>query len=49
MHTSLSHIQFNVRPQNMPLYRDLMTFLGWQPIYDHPIVLAMSGKDGASL
>ena len=49
MQTSLSHIQINVRPQNMSFYRDLMTFLGWQPIYDHPIVLGVGGKDGASL
>jgi catechol 2,3-dioxygenase-like lactoylglutathione lyase family enzyme len=47
--TSLAHIQINVRPQNMPFYRDLMTFLGWQPIYDHPIVLGMSGQEGGSL
>ena len=49
MQTSLSHIQINMRPQNMSFYRDLMTFLGWQPIYDHPIVLGVGGKDGASL
>jgi catechol 2,3-dioxygenase-like lactoylglutathione lyase family enzyme len=47
--TSFSHVQFNVRPKNMPFYRELMTFLGWQPIYDHPLVLGVSDKDGASL
>lgn len=49
MQTSLSHIQINVRPENMPFYRDLLTFLGWRPIYEHPIALGMAGKEGASL
>lgn len=49
MQTSLSHIQVNVRPQNMPFYKELMTFLGWQPIYDDPNMLGVGGKDGASL
>src|SRR5579872_6132667 len=49
MRTSFSHIQIFVRAQNMPFYRELMTFLGWQLIYDHPIVLGMSDEGGASL
>src|SRR5579872_7519787 len=49
MQTSLSHVQLNVRPQSMSFYKDLMTFLGWRTLYDHPIALGMGGKDGASL
>ena len=49
MQTSLSHIQINVRSANMPFYKDLMTFLGWQMIYDDPNMLGVGGKEGASL
>lgn len=32
--SKLSHIQFNVRPENMGFYRDLFGFLGWQTLHD---------------
>lgn len=34
MQTRLGHIQVNVTPANLQFYRDLMSFLGWQTIYD---------------
>lgn len=29
MQTHLSHIQFNVQPDHLPFYTELLTFLGW--------------------
>jgi len=29
----LSHLQVNVNAANLPFYRDLFAFLGWDPIY----------------
>ena len=48
MQTHLAHIQLNVRPENMPFYKDLMGFLGWQPIYDGDGMLGVAGKNGES-
>ncbi|CAA9557965.1 MAG: hypothetical protein AVDCRST_MAG88-1264 [uncultured Thermomicrobiales bacterium] len=49
MQTQLGHIQFNVRPVNLPFYKDLMTFLGWQAIYDGEEMLGVVDKGGVSL
>jgi catechol 2,3-dioxygenase-like lactoylglutathione lyase family enzyme len=49
MQTQLSHMQINVRPANMPFYRDLMAFLGWQTLYDVEGMLGVGDKNGASL
>ena len=49
MQTHLAHIQFNVRPANLPFYRDLLAFLGWQAIYDDEGMLGVAGKNGESL
>jgi len=27
----LSHLQINVKQENLPFYKDLFTFLGWEP------------------
>ncbi|HZU78004.1 MAG TPA: VOC family protein [Dehalococcoidia bacterium] len=55
MQSRLGHMQFNVRPENMPFYRDLMGFLGWQSLYDgagseagEPM-LGVAAANGASL
>ncbi len=48
MRTHLAHIQFNVQPANVPFYKDLMAFLGWQTIYDDPGMLGVAGKNGES-
>jgi len=49
MQTHLGHIQFNVEPANVPFYRDLLSFLGWQTIYDGEGMLGASDKHGTSL
>lgn len=49
MQTQLGHILFNVRPVNLPFYKDLMTFLGWQTIYDGEGMLGVIDKGGVSL
>ena len=49
MQTHLAHIQFNVRPANVPFYRDLLAFLGWQTIYDGDGMLGVAGQHGDSL
>jgi catechol 2,3-dioxygenase-like lactoylglutathione lyase family enzyme len=49
MQTHLGHIVFNVRPANLPFYRGLMAFLGWQPLYDTDEVLGVAGRSGESL
>lgn len=34
MQSNLAHMQLNVRPENVPFYKDLFNFLGWKVIYD---------------
>jgi catechol 2,3-dioxygenase-like lactoylglutathione lyase family enzyme len=34
MRSHFAHIQFNVRAENLPFYRDLVGFLGWKTILD---------------
>jgi catechol 2,3-dioxygenase-like lactoylglutathione lyase family enzyme len=46
MRTYLQHLQFNVRPVNLPFYRDLFNFLGWRAVPDHPGLLVLSGQEG---
>ena len=49
MQTHLSHIQFNVAPDNLGFYRDLMSFLGWSSLYDTAEMLGIVDKNGTSL
>lgn len=56
MQTRISHMQFNVRPANLPFYRDLLAFLGWQTIFDGTLpdplnqeMLGVGDASGASL
>lgn len=49
MQTHLSHIQFNVQPANLAFYKDLLTFLGWQVLYDVPEMLGVQGAGETSL
>lgn len=49
MKTYLSHIQFNIRPENMAFYRDLFVHLGWPTIVDNEGMLGVAGKSGDSL
>jgi catechol 2,3-dioxygenase-like lactoylglutathione lyase family enzyme len=47
--TQLGHLVFNVQPANMPFYKDLLAFLGWQPIHDSAEMLGVAGANGVSL
>ncbi len=49
MDTQLYHLQINVRPGNLPFYRDLMGFLGWQTLYSDDGMLGVGDANGASL
>lgn len=48
MQTGLSHIQFNVRAENIPFYKDLFGSLGWQTLYDGDGMVGLVGKHGES-
>jgi catechol 2,3-dioxygenase-like lactoylglutathione lyase family enzyme len=48
MRTHLAHIQFNVRADNLPFYRDLMGTLGWETLYDGDGMLGVAGANGES-
>jgi catechol 2,3-dioxygenase-like lactoylglutathione lyase family enzyme len=45
----LGHLQFNVRAENLPFYRDLMVFLGWDLIGDWPGMVGLGSVEGQSL
>jgi catechol 2,3-dioxygenase-like lactoylglutathione lyase family enzyme len=49
MQTHLAHIQFNVEPANIAFYKDLLTFLGWQVIYEGEGFCGIADKNGVSL
>ncbi len=49
IHTHLGHIQFNVRAANLPFYKDLMTFLGWQTLSDEHEMLGLGGEGNQSV
>lgn len=49
MQTHLSHIQFNVQPANLAFYKDLLTFLGWQVLYDVPEMFGAQSAGETSL
>jgi len=47
--TALAHLQLNVRPANLPFYKELMAFLGWQTLYEDEGMLGVAGTNAASL
>jgi catechol 2,3-dioxygenase-like lactoylglutathione lyase family enzyme len=47
--THLGHIQVNVNADNVPFYKDLMTFLGWRVIAEDDGFLGVLGGNNASL
>ncbi len=49
METRLGHIQLNIRPVNVPFYKDLMTFLGWHVIHESDSMIGVGDKPGSSL
>lgn len=46
---SIGHLQFNVQPENLAYYRDLLSFLGWQVLYDVEGMVGMGGPHESSL
>lgn len=48
METSLQHIQFNVRPENIGFYRDLFGFLGWSTLHEDEGILGVGTANGLS-
>jgi catechol 2,3-dioxygenase-like lactoylglutathione lyase family enzyme len=48
MRSGLGHIQFNVRAEHTPFYRELFTFLGWEVIYDADGSVGVLGKNEVS-
>lgn len=49
MNTTLGHIVFGVRPANIPFYKELFDFFGWQTIYDSEEMLGIGDANGVSL
>ena len=49
MKSQLGHLQVNIDPANLPFYKDLMAFLGWDTLYDGDGMLGVGGTNGASL
>ena len=49
MKAPLGHLQFNVQAENLPFYRDLVVFLGWNLIGDWPGMVGLGTIDGQSL
>ena len=48
METQIGHVQFNIRPENVGFYRDLLGFLGWGTIYESDGMIGL-GSGGASV
>jgi catechol 2,3-dioxygenase-like lactoylglutathione lyase family enzyme len=45
----MGHIQININPGNLPFYKDLFGFLGWDVWYDDPNMLGVGVESGTSL
>lgn len=49
MQSKLGHVVFGVRAENMPFYKDMLSFLGWRTVYDVPEMLGVVDSNGTSL
>jgi catechol 2,3-dioxygenase-like lactoylglutathione lyase family enzyme len=49
MQSNLAHMQLNVQAKNVPFYKDLLTFLGWQVIFEADGNLGIADTKGLSL
>jgi catechol 2,3-dioxygenase-like lactoylglutathione lyase family enzyme len=49
MQTHLAHIQFNVAAANIPFYKELMGFLGWNTLYENEGMVGVGDKHGTSV
>jgi catechol 2,3-dioxygenase-like lactoylglutathione lyase family enzyme len=48
MQTGLGHVVFGVKAENLPFYKDLMAFLGWQTIFASDEMFGVAGKNDLS-
>ena len=48
MNSSLGHVQVNVAAANIPFYRDLASFLGWNTVHESEEMLGVAGSDGGA-
>lgn len=48
MQTTLGHIVFGVKAENLQFYKELMAFLGWQTVYGGDEMFGVANKDGVS-
>jgi len=44
--TRINHIQFNIDPDNMPFYKELMAFLGWKVLVAEADMLGVGDESG---
>src|SRR5689334_3410542 len=49
MQTHLAHMQFNVRPDNVPFYKELLGLLGWSMLYETDGMVGAADPRGTSL
>ena len=49
MQSFLGHLLFNVDDTNLPFYKGLLEFMGWQTIVDHPGMLGVADRGRSSL
>ncbi len=45
----LSHLQMNVHAPNLPFYKELFTFLEWEPIYSDDVTESFNSANDVSL
>jgi catechol 2,3-dioxygenase-like lactoylglutathione lyase family enzyme len=49
MQTKFGHMQVNIAAANTAFYRDLMTFLGWNVLYEGDGFIGLGDPNGASV
>ena len=49
MQSHLGHLVLGAQPNNLPFYKDLLTFMGWQMLYDSPEMIGLGDKNGVSV
>jgi catechol 2,3-dioxygenase-like lactoylglutathione lyase family enzyme len=47
--STFGHILFGVKPENLAFYKELLTFMGWDVLYDDPAMLGIGIEGGGSL
>lgn len=44
MQSGFAHVEFNVRPDGLPFYEELFSFLGWRTIHKDAASVGLMGK-----